>query len=128
LRLFLKYNLWAILWGLFIILLTSLPGKILPRLPVFLDLFQPDKLVHVFLFGGYVFLQIRGFKRQPVFPLLSQNAMMITMLIGLSIGAGTEMMQNFFIPMRTGSSFDFIANAVGCFLGWWAAGKLKIKN
>ena len=111
-----------------IILLTSLPGKVLPRLPVFLDLLRPDKVVHLLLFGGYAFFQIRGFRGQPVYPFLSKNAVLMTMLIGLSLGAATEQMQQYYIPMRNGSVYDFIANAAGCFLGWWMAGKLKIKN
>jgi hypothetical protein len=128
LQTFLKYNLWAILWGLFIILLTSLPGKDFPKLPVFLELLHPDKFIHLFIFAVYVFLQLGGFTRQPVFPSLKRNAFMITMLIGLSLSAGTELLQDFIIPMRHGSIGDFMANAAGCLMGWWFTGKLKIKK
>ncbi len=127
-RIFLKYNLWAILWGLLIVVLTLLPGKAFPRLPVFMDLLHPDKLIHLFIFAVYVILQIRGFVRQPGSPFLRQNAVLVSLLIGLSLGAGTELMQDYYIPMRNGSVYDFIANAAGCLLGWWMAGKLKIKN
>jgi VanZ family protein len=116
------------LWALFIILLTILPGKVLPKLPDFFDLFHPDKLVHLFIFGIYVFLQIRAFVMQPVFPSVRQNAVIVTMAIGLSLAAGTELLQSFAIPMRHGSVFDFIANAAGCLTGWWLAGKVRISG
>jgi VanZ family protein len=61
-----------------------------------------------------------------VFPFLSKNAVLITVLIGLTLAAGTELMQDCFIPSRTGSIYDFIANAVGCFLGWWVYSKTGI--
>jgi VanZ family protein len=128
LRTFLKYNRWAIAWALLIILLTVLPGKVLPKIPDFLTLFKPDKIVHLIIFGIYVFLQIRGFLNQPVYPAVSRNAVILTLLISLSLAAGTELLQNFFIPMRLGSIYDFIANAAGCFIGWGIAWKLKMKE
>jgi len=128
LRIFLKYNLWAILWGLFIILLLTLPGKVFPKLPVFIDLFQPDKLVHLFIFGVYAVLQIRGFRMQDTFPGAKKHAVLITLIIGFILGAGTELLQHYWIPMRTGSIYDLLSDMAGCFLGWLVAGKLKIKN
>lgn len=125
-RIFLKYNRWAFLWGFLIILLTALPGRVIPEIPVFLDLFQPDKLLHILIFGIYVILQIRGFRQQAVFPILRRNAVLITLLIALVLSAGTELMQAFVIPLRVGSVFDFIANAAGCLAGWgFASAKNK---
>jgi hypothetical protein len=122
LRTFLHYNRYAFLWGLLILLLTLLPGNDIPKLPAFLDLFQPDKIVHLVIFGVYAFLQIRGFSRQPVYPFIRKNTVLLTLLTGLSLGAGTELIQDYFIPMRYGSVYDFAANAAGCLLGWWFAG------
>lgn len=106
-----------------IILLTSLPGKAFPQLPVLLDLFHPDKLIHLFIFGVYVFLQINGLVRQPVFPSLNRNAVPVTLVIGLFLSAGTELLQGVVIPGRIGSIYDFIANVAGCLIGWWVAVK-----
>jgi VanZ family protein len=100
-----------------------MPGKAFPRLPVLLDLLHPDKLIHLFIFAVYVFLQINGLVRQPVFPALNRNAVAVTLIIGLFISAGTELLQSVFIPGRIGSIYDFIANAAGCLTGWWIAGK-----
>ena len=120
---FLKYNLWGFLWGMFIILLTLLPGKVFPKLPVFWDLFHPDKLIHLFIFGVYVFLQIRGFAKQQQFPFLQRHAVMVALLIGILLGLGTELMQEWIIPYRRGDVFDLIADVVGCLAGWLACQK-----
>jgi len=128
LRTFLKYNFWGIIWGLLIILLTSIPGRVFPKLPKFIDLLQPDKLIHLFIFGIYVFLQIRGFSLQDAFPGVRKHAVLLALLIGLMLGAGTELLQEYAIPNRLCSVHDFTANVAGCFLGWWAARMLKNKN
>ena len=83
-----------------------------------MDLFQPDKLVHLFIFAVFVFLQSRGFTRQDLFPSLQKHALPATFLIALALGAGTELIQKYFVPMRVGSIYDFIANTLGCFVGW----------
>jgi VanZ family protein len=120
-RNFLKFNLRAFLWALFIIVLTILPGKVIPKVPVFLDLLQPDKLVHVFVFGVYAVLQLHGLKRQKSYPLLRKNALFITFLCGLFLAIGTELLQQYYIPMRFGSVYDFAANMAGWLLGWQVA-------
>jgi VanZ family protein len=117
---FFKYNLWGILWGLLIVLLTILPGKVFPRLPSFMDLLQPDKLVHVFIFAVYFFLQARGFLLQNIFRTLQKNAGVITLVIGLSLGAATEIIQELWVPMRHGDIYDFISDVVGILIGWGA--------
>ena len=93
-----------------------------------MDLFQPDKLVHLFVFGVYVFFQIRGFLMQDTFPKIRKNAVLIALIIGFIIGAGTEVLQNYCVPMRTGSIYDLIADIVGCIVGWGVVRKLKITN
>ncbi len=105
--------------------MTALPGKSFPKLPDFLDLLHPDKLIHVFIFGVYVFLQIRSLTTQPVYPILSRNRVVITLLIGFFLGAGTEILQGVCVPMRFGSIYDFIANMVGCFVGWGIAVRFR---
>jgi VanZ family protein len=45
------------------------------------------------------------------------------MVAGLLLGAGTELIQHYLIPMRRGSVFDFIANMAGCGCGYWFARK-----
>jgi hypothetical protein len=119
LKSFFRINLWGILWGVFILILISIPGDLLPEVPPFLSLFEPDKLVHIFLFAIYVFLWIRGLNNQDIFIHVKRNAVYIAILNGVILGGGTEILQYFFIPGRICSAYDFLANVLGCFLGWW---------
>ena len=50
------------------------------------------------------------------------------MICGFVLGAGTELLQKYYIPMRSGSVYDLIADMAGCGVGWLVIEKLKIKN
>jgi VanZ family protein len=115
---FLKYNIRAVLWGVLIIVITVIPGQVIPGIPVFLDLFKPDKLIHVFIFAVYVFLQIGGLTRQETYLFPRRHAVKVTLAIALILAAGTEVLQAYVIPMRNGNALDFLANAAGCAAGW----------
>jgi VanZ family protein len=116
-REFLKANYPGILWGLGIFVLTGIPGSFLPVIPTFLTLFEPDKLVHIFIFAVYVFLSIRGFRKTPQM-FFHNNPVLLAINFGVFFGGATELMQGWFIPNRVASIYDFIANLAGCFLGW----------
>lgn len=100
----------------------------MPVLPVFSDLFQPDKVVHIIIFAVFVVLQRRGLLRQPVYPAVSNNALLITMLAAFTLAAGTELLQDRFIAQRIGSIYDFIANVAGCLAGWGITWRLRNTN
>jgi VanZ family protein len=119
-----KNNLGWILWGSLILVLISIPGDFLPNIPKFMNLFEPDKLVHVFLFLVFIFLMLRGFSHKASPAFLRNNAFFLALLITIFIGGFTEIIQHFFIPGRTASLYDFIANVVGCFAGFWIYIKL----
>lgn len=112
------HHLWGILWIALIVVLTALPGKLLPDIPTFMDLFEPDKLVHVFMFAILVILLLRGFARDSKAVFLKEHALLIALNTGILLGVATELMQKYYIPGRTGSIYDFIANTAGCFVGW----------
>lgn len=118
LREFLRYNLPAGFTGLLILVLTLVPGAVLPEIPTFLDLFKPDKLLHVAMFGVYLFLQARGFERQPAAPWWSRHAVAMAWLFALVLALSTELLQACLIPLRTGSVPDVVANVMGCAAGW----------
>jgi VanZ family protein len=103
-----------------IIVLTAIPGDMIPDVPTFFDLFQPDKIVHLFLFSVFVFFLIRGF-RLPASPgFIATHAVLFALNIGILIGGLTELMQKYFVHGRVASIYDFIANVAGCLVGWWA--------
>lgn len=114
-----KNNLYWILWGLMIFVLISIPGDFLPKVPGLMSLFEPDKLVHVFLFLVFIFLILRGFTHESSPAYLRKNAFFLALLITIFISGFTEVFQHFIIPGRIASLYDYIANVVGCFAGLW---------
>lgn len=102
-----------------ILFLTCLPGRFIPEVPALYDLLDPDKLVHIILFAVLVFLWLRGLKRPHPLIFLRNNAVLLTLNLGVLLGGLTELLQAWFIPNRTASIYDFIVNVAGCFLGWW---------
>jgi hypothetical protein len=111
-------HLWGILWGLLIVFLTSLPGDLIPDVPSFFDLFEPDKLIHVLLFAVFVCLLLLGSAKQKENAFSRRHALLLVLNAGILLGALTELMQKYWIPGRVASVYDFIANTVGCFVGW----------
>jgi len=106
------------LWGLLIIILTSIPGTALPRIPKFADLLHPDKLVHVFMFGVFVFLLLRGFQKPGTPFWISRRIAITAILIGIILAGITELYQNLSFINRSASPWDFVANTIGCLAGW----------
>jgi VanZ family protein len=108
------------LWIIVILVLTCIPGSIIPVVPSYLDLFQPDKLVHIFLFSALVFILIHGLRKQYFKPQTYWFTTILALNIGVFLGAITELLQGTQLVIgRQCSIYDFIANVVGCFLGWW---------
>jgi VanZ family protein len=115
---FCRHNLWGILWGLFILILVCIPGKFLPDVPQFIDLFKPDKLIHLFMFGLFVFLWIRGLSRQTAWTYAKLYPVFTALLLAIVFSGITELLQRFVIPGRISSIYDFTANVIGCLAGW----------
>jgi len=91
----------------------------IPQLPAYLDLFKPDKLVHLFLFAVLVFLLLRGLRKQWHATLSLRFAVLISLNIGVLLGGITELLQGTaLVTGRQCSVYDFIANVAGCFAGW----------
>ena len=91
----------------------------IPEVPAFLDLFSPDKLVHLFLFAVLVLLLLRGLRKQFHETISRRFAVAIVLNIGVFLGGMTELLQGTaLVTGRQCSVYDFIANVAGCFLGW----------
>ncbi|MCD6111637.1 MAG: VanZ family protein [Bacteroidales bacterium] len=107
----------GILWGIFMLVLTGIPGNYFPRIPSFLELFSPDKLVHVFLFLVFCFLILYGFIKQYSFGENRYKYILITFFIGVVYAGLTEIFQIYIFVGRNGNIYDFIADSFGCILG-----------
>ncbi len=114
-----KYNLPALIWVLVILFLTLAPGDAFPVTPKFLDLFQPDKIVHLIMFSTLVVLLINAFDKQSKYPSFKKHYILIALLISIFLGGITEVLQGIMDIGRTASIYDFIANAIGSFLGYY---------
>lgn len=116
---FLKNNLLLISWTIVILLLTILPGNYFPKVPSFMDLFSPDKLVHFFIFGLLTIFAIFSFGKQYTISVLRSYKTIFALIYSISLGGVTEILQSFMNWGRYGSIYDFIANTIGCFIGVW---------
>jgi hypothetical protein len=114
-----QYHLWSFLWGLLIIFLTVIPGALIPKVPAFIDLFKPDKLVHLFVFGVFIFLLMYGILRDERMVRFKVYAAPLALNIGFLLSGLTEIMQKYWISGRVASVYDFVANVAGCLIGWW---------
>ncbi|MEM9982382.1 MAG: VanZ family protein, partial [Bacteroidota bacterium] len=108
---FLKYNLFTLLWASLIAIATLLPGKQIPQIN------YSDKLVHMMIFAVLTLLMIVGFIKQNTFAFLRFNAVKVALVISICYGAGLEAAQQL-IPGRHFDWFDFAANVTGTLLGW----------
>jgi VanZ family protein len=126
---FLRNTRWAILWGLFLFTLHILPGSVFPKLPTYLDLLQPDKMVHVVMFGVLTCLLIMGYSREGSPLVLTKHPVLAAIITALLFGAVMELIQNYFVPNRIGDIYDEIADFAGSLLGWgfWALYKKFVK-
>jgi VanZ family protein len=110
-------------WGVFILVLTGLPGQYFPQIPTLLDLFAPDKLVHFFIFGMFVFTLMKGFIQKPGISI--PQAGFYAIMLSIGYGGITELLQAFVFINRQGSIYDFIANGIGSIIGFLVCFKWK---
>lgn len=127
----LKYHWPWLAWLFGIIFATILPGNYVPHVITFKEWMQPDKLIHIGLFAVLVFLSLRSYMTQ----FRGRHYRLIytvVLIIAVSIGAGTELMQKHLLESRSGNVYDFGADALGCLTGliifYLAEKKILAKN
>ena len=107
-RNFFKYQLPAIIWALFIFILSSIPGEYFGDEPF--DLF--DKLVHATLFDILCFLVYRALKFQNRSRFLSEFSVGLSFLLIVIYGIFDEIHQTF-VPGRYPDVSDSLADIIG---------------
>ena len=105
----------ALLWTIFIFVLLALPGKMLPQEESFLP--NLDKIIHVILFGSFVFLWCVYFASKPDKDFLKRRFILI-LVVGCVYGIGMEFIQKYFIPNRNFDILDIVADTVGAISGF----------
>lgn len=71
------------------------------------------------MYAGFAFACIWGYRKQFISNGLTykKKALLITLVISIAYGGLTELMQEFFIPLRTGDRLDFLADSAGALIG-----------
>ncbi len=108
----------ALLWSAFILLLTGLPGSYFPKVTTFWDWLQPDKVVHLFIFGVLAFLILFGSREQYFHSRKRYQFGVAAVVVTAIYGLTTEVLQYYVFIGRSGNRFDFFADTVGAVLGW----------
>ena len=109
----------GLITAIVIMILMGTPGNCFPNVTSFWDWLGPDKIVHFIVFGILSFSMIWGYRER----IISQNSntqkkyYLLTLLLSISYGAFTEILQKYIFINRYGSIYDFIADAIGCVLG-----------
>lgn len=106
------------LWWNVVMALTLAPGNYFPKVGSFWSLFSPDKLIHLFIFGVLAYLLLSAFRNYFTGP-VKAGRIFAPMLITLSTGILTEILQAVLPIGREASVYDSIANAIGCITGYY---------
>lgn len=107
---------WALLWALLILVLCLIPGSDLPQWS-WADLLNVDKLVHALMFAVLVVLIVRGLRERPA-SATGLGPILVAVLFAIPYGGALELMQGGLLTDRVADLGDFIANTIGCGLGW----------
>lgn len=103
----------AFIWAIILVVLSSMSGVSLPDT----NLFEPDKLAHLTVYGIFTWLILRGYSR---YNANQKVNWMPDVLVAFVIAAGwgflMELMQDRFFPGRFFEVADEIANISGSIL------------
>ncbi len=115
-----------LIWTLIVATLCFLPGSMIPKETGF-TIPQFDKLVHMGMFGGFVFLwNLWLSNRIAELPKLLRYFFLIY-LLGCAYGIGSEFVQKYWIPGRDYDNADIIADLVGAGLAYGLSHLLYVR-
>jgi VanZ family protein len=107
----------ALAWTLLIFILLTIPGKMLPDENQ-LTIPNLDKLVHIILFGCFVFLWSFYFaSRKDLHTRINKKFFSIFM-IACFLGIAMEFVQKYLIPNRDFDIYDIAADVIGAAVGF----------
>ncbi|MBN1233592.1 MAG: VanZ family protein [Candidatus Coatesbacteria bacterium] len=107
-----KYRIWlpSIIWGIFILTITTIPGPELPKIPLFPG---ADKLAHFFLYGIFGYFLTKASRIS--FNLIT--SIFFPLCIGVIFAMIDELHQKY-IPGRSCDIIDFTADTLGIIIGF----------
>ena len=124
---FIKAMLPGISWAILIFYLSVVHPASL-HLPTFWDAYQLDKLSHATFYSILVFLLANGFQKQNAIKFALLHAAGSAIIFGIIYGGLIELCQAYLTTDRTGDWIDFIANAIGSYIGMRIFFKWRMRN
>ncbi len=107
-------RLWpAVVWALFILVLTGVPGGYFPEVVSFWEWLSPDKVIHIFIFGVQMVLLLFAFNKQYLAGKNRLTYSTVLTSIVILFALSTEVLQAYVFIGRNGNVYDFIADVVG---------------
>ncbi len=123
---FLRYNIFSIIFLVILLLGCLLPGSTLPKS----DTQNLDKVLHVLLFLCFTFCSLVGCVKQSQYPILHYFALKYVTIFSVLLTVLIELIQHFFIPRRGFELLDIGADMAGITLAivlfFFVKGKEKI--
>ena len=109
-----QYLYAALLWTVIIMVVVGVPGNQIPKVSHFIDLLQPDKIVHIGLFTPFSFLWISyiSCKLKTI-----KSSIILVVLFGMLYAVITELLQVYVFIGRSGNFPDAIADFIGAIIG-----------
>ena len=127
----LKKNLltivFAIIWLLIITTLLCMPGTKFPKI-TWQDKIWLDKWIHLFLFMVLVILWSKAYSHKKSIRGDNRKIFFQIMITGFFYGIVMELVQKYFIPLRSFDLVDMLADGVGCFIGYLISIKRFVKS
>jgi VanZ family protein len=119
-----RYSWPALVWLLIVLVLTLIPG---PAIPDVGFSFRIDKIVHFFLFGIQMVLTAYALEKHTLSRGAPAHPILVSVIFSIAAGVGIEFLQRF-VPGRSFSVFDMVANTIGVGIGYYVFRYLKKHN
>jgi VanZ family protein len=116
-----------IVWTLIIGILLAMPGSMLPSETHF-SIPQFDKIVHISLFGGFVFLWNLYLSTRSPRPSHLLRLFFLVFILAEAYGIGMEYVQKYYIPGRDFDEADIIADMIGAGLAYGLSNLILVRE
>lgn len=116
-----------IFWTLFIIILLSIPGTMLPSEEHF-SIPDFDKVVHIGLFGVFVLSWNFYLSKREAPATRMLRWFFLVFILGNALGIGMEFAQKYWIPFRDFDTEDIIADMIGAGLGYGVSNVVFVRR
>jgi VanZ family protein len=113
----------ALSWTCVIFILLVLPGNMLPN-ENHMTIPNLDKIVHMILFGSFVFLWSFYFAAKDPKKDKSGNRSLRMLIIACLYGIVMEFVQKYLIPNRDFDLYDIVADVAGSVAGYFVVRKV----